>query len=522
MMMCKKYFETYKPVGLFLLSILFFLLAVPVYAEEEIQVNEPQVGDIVEAEDGNLYEILDTENCTMALIRYRGDNLNEISLFDDDRIDVEFGGDFRVYVPLEGEDDPNHQQAGSNDIYVNGGALSERYYTCTVIKESAFEGFKQKVETVGIQGSVTYIESGTFRNCINLQIVYFGENSHLTVLPEKAFYGCYHLSVFDPYDNNRIEVLESDVFYGCRDLNGISFSYLENIDNNAFRGWDDYGMLKPNTLTANMPLEYESSDKEQWIQLDVTALEGALVTYSDLRSEGRGKVTYTQGGLVCVPADFAGKIYVKAISTTTNTYYSTEKIIEIRVNCSGTREIGTVSGLKATPAGKNRVQLDWSPVPNAKGYLVYAKKGADYGYVGMTYGTTTFIDRTALDQDYNFYWVFAYYEDGCTKMHVGGCGHYAYAKGITRAVSDLKAASMKGMVKLTWSHSPYSEGYLLYGIRDKDSYGYVGMTNTGCIFYDKKASKTGWNFYYVFPYHKDASGKMIVGQSSAYVYGKAN
>ena len=44
-------------------------------------------------------------------------------------------------------------------------------------------------------------------------------------------------------------------------------------------------------------------------------------------------------------------------------------------------------------------------------------------------------------------------------------------------------------------------------------------SKTGYI--DKKASKKEGNFYWVFPYYKNADGKMIVGQTGKYVYGKA-
>ena len=69
---------------------------------------------------------------------------------------------------------------------------------------------------------------------------------------------------------------------------------------------------------------------------------------------------------------------------------------------------GTVTGLKAAPAGKNRVKLTWSAVSGAEGYLVYAQKSGTYGYVGMTTKGTTYTDTKALDSDYNYYFVFAY------------------------------------------------------------------------------------------------------------------
>ena len=53
------------------------------------------------------------------------------------------------------------------------------------------------------------------------------------------------------------------------------------------------------------------------------------------------------------------------------------------------------------------------------------------------------------------------------------------------------------------------------------SYHYVGMTTGATAFIDKKASRTNWNFYWVYPYHKNAQGEMIVGGTPKYVYGRA-
>ena len=181
---------------------------------------------------------------------------------------------------------------------------------------------------------------------------------------------------------------------------------------------------------------------------------------------------------------------------------------------------GTVYGLKAVPAGKNKVKLTWDQVQNAEGYLVYAQKDKKYGYVGMTTKGTTFTDTKALDTDYNFYWVFAYVKDENGKMIPGGCEKYVYAKGVCVAVTGLKASSVKGGVKLTWNSVSDAEGYLVYGIHPNGKYGYIGMTTKGTTYTDTKASSTDWNFYWVFPYHKNGN-TMIVGGTAKYVYGKA-
>ena len=164
-----------------------------------------------------------------------------------------------------------------------------------------------------------------------------------------------------------------------------------------------------------------------------------------------------------------------------------------------------------------RIKLD---LHGAEGYLIYAQKNGKYGYVGMTTSGTSFIDKKALDTEYNYYWVFPYITNSSDKMVVGETSKYVYAKGITPAVTGLKASSLKGGVKLSWTKSRDAEGYLIYGIRDGGKYTYIGMTS-GTSFTDKKAAKSGYNFYWVYPYHKNSQGKMITGLVAPYVYGKA-
>ena len=62
--------------------------------------------------------------------------------------------------------------------------------------------------------------------------------------------------------------------------------------------------------------------------------------------------------------------------------------------------------------------------------------------------------------------------------------------------------------------------HIFWAKRAGGTYGYVGMTTKGTTFTDKKASKTEYNFYWTFPYHKNESGKMIVDGTPQYVYGR--
>ena len=183
----------------------------------------------------------------------------------------------------------------------------------------------------------------------------------------------------------------------------------------------------------------------------------------------------------------------------------------------------TVKNVKAAPTGKNKVKITWNQVSDADGYLIYAKKNGTYAYCGLVTSKTKtyYTDTKAQDIDYNFYWVYAYKFDANNKRVVGACEHYAYAKGTCLRVGNLKATSLKGGVKISWSKSAGADGYIIYGKTKSGKYGYIGMTSK-TTYTHTKASKSEYNFYWVFPYHNSTSGKRAIGPISAkYVYGKA-
>lgn len=227
-------------------------------------------------------------------------------------------------------------------------------------------------------------------------------------------------------------------------------------------------------------------------------------------SETVEKATYTKEGKVVYTASVTSPDGKKVVNPTTK-----EVVVE-------KERLAAVENLKAS-SSVGKVKLTWSEVKDAEGYLIYGIRGGGnkYGYIGMT-SKTSFVDVKALTSDYNYYWVFAYCKDENGKMYPGLTAHYVYGKAQKcAAVTDLKASSVKGGVKLTWMKSAGAEGYLVYGIHPGEKYGYIGMTTKGTTFTDKKASSTDWNFYWVFPYHTDSNGNKVVGGTPKYVYGKA-
>ena len=192
----------------------------------------------------------------------------------------------------------------------------------------------------------------------------------------------------------------------------------------------------------------------------------------------------------------------------------------VRYKIIGDFKPNAVTGLRAVSYGKNKVRLTWNEATGAEGYLIYAQKNGKYGYVGMTTMGTAYTDTKALDTDYNYYWVYPYVTNAAGKKVVGGTPKYVYAKGVFPAVQSLKASSVSSGVKLNWKKQTGVTGYLIYGIRPGGKYGYIGMTS-GNTFTDRKASKKDYTFYWVFPYHKNAAGKKIVGGTAPYTYGRA-
>lgn len=192
---------------------------------------------------------------------------------------------------------------------------------------------------------------------------------------------------------------------------------------------------------------------------------------------------------------------------------------DMRTFITNTIAPGTVNKINAYTAGNRKVSLNWNGVSGASGYLIYARKNGKYAYCGITNGTS-FTDSQALNDDWNFYWVYAYKTNSDGKRTVGKCAKYTYAKGYNAAATNVRASSVSNGVKISWNKAGNTTGYLIYGRVNGGKYSYVGMTS-GNTYTDKKASKNVYSFYWVIPYKMNSLGKRVTGTTSKYVYGKA-
>lgn len=430
-----------------------------------------------------------------------------------------------------------------SDVKVIG---SNSFYNC------------QTVQSVEIPDSVTNIETSAFENCSNLKTVkfsnnlqeigqwaFFDTNLEKVILPNSvkiispfAFRNCKSLvSVVMPAE---LEKIEKSTFYGCESLNDVSMNTkLKSIGPNAFSRCSSLKTINlPASLLEIKQRAFESSGLESVvIPSKITTIE----TYTFISSKNLKEITIPAS--VTSIGDHAFALCdalknVKMLGNAPVTNYpgiSGDAVIHIPMGATGydkdpwtkykqeVASLDSVKNLKAYSHGKKKTRLTWDKVNGAEGYLIYAQKNGNYGYCGMTTTGTSFIDTKALDTDYNFYWVFPYIIDNSTQKKIpGSCPKYVYAKGVIPAVQNLKASSVKNGVKLSWTKQTDAEGYLVYGQNGENfKYHFVGITTKGTTFTDKKASKKDYNFYWVFPYHKNAAGKMIVGGTAPYTYGKA-
>ena len=376
----------------------------------------------------------------------------------------------------------------------------------------------ERLRKVNLPEGVIEIPTMAFGNCAKLKE--FTIPNSVKIIGDSAFLGCSELNVRIP---DGVEVIGSHAFFKCSNLKQITIpSPFKVIEEGAFYGTGVETVILPENITEVGASAFGSCKNLKRIEFQsgVKSLGEAaindnpnlqrVVFKGDAPSLGKYMFLGTNKDFVIeVPRKAKG--YDQEPWTNYNIVYNGElKVPE------------AVANLKSVSAGKQKVKLTWDASEGAEGYLIYAQKNGKYGYVGMTTKGTTFTDTKALDTDYNYYWVFPYVTDTNTgKMLPGKCTKYVWAKGVIPAVQNLKASSVKGGVKLTWTEQKDAEGYLVYGQRAGGKYGYVGMTTKGTTFTDTKASKTAYNYYWVFPYHKDGQGNMIVGGTPKYTYGRA-
>lgn len=172
--------------------------------------------------------------------------------------------------------------------------------------------------------------------------------------------------------------------------------------------------------------------------------------------------------------------------------------------------------LSATADAPYTIRLEWEEVDGADGYIIYRKVGdGEFGYLYIVTGNS-YLDKKASVEEYNFYRVYPYkLVNG--KRVLGKSDNYVYAKASIGTVENLKVKyTGVNSVTLTWDKTENVTGYIIYRRVGEGEFTYLYMSNN-TAFADKTPVYGEYNFYRVYPYIKNGSGR-ILGKSANYVY----
>jgi len=145
-----------------------------------------------------------------------------------------------------------------------------------MIPVNAFVG--SSVESVILNGSVSFIDASAFRNCNKLKTIVFGEDVTLAEIRDSAFEGCSALSEF--IAPATLSIIGDSAFGGCSALKSISFaedSLLTIIGEGAFASCTSLeSFVSPAYVSTILPCTFENCKKLASVTLsDETVLIGS-------------------------------------------------------------------------------------------------------------------------------------------------------------------------------------------------------------------------------------------------------
>ena len=182
--------------------------------------------------------------------------------------------------------------------------------------------------------------------------------------------------------------------------------------------------------------------------------------------------------------------------------------------------LGAPGSMTATPVTYNSIQVKWSAVTGASGYVVYraTSKTGTYTYLSTT-TTASFTNRSTGTGITYYYKIRAYRTVGSTKVY-GPYSAVATAKTAIGAPATVKAVRASSTsIRVNWSAVTGATQYEVW--RSTSSGGtYVLVKTTASLYHTNGSLTTGKIYYYkVRAYHLEGSTK-VYGPWSKVVYAK--
>lgn len=122
--------------------------------------------------------------------------------------------------------------------------------TIVEIRESAFEG--SGLTSITIPSTITRLDRATFKNCVDLEVVDFGDNPTITTINAECFMGDVKLQEMIFPDT--ISSMQNAVLSGCTNLIKVSLPHnngYKTINNSFFEGCENLeSVIIPNNVVA--------------------------------------------------------------------------------------------------------------------------------------------------------------------------------------------------------------------------------------------------------------------------------
>lgn len=171
------------------------------------------------------------------------------------------------------------------------------------------------------------------------------------------------------------------------------------------------------------------------------------------------------------------------------------------------------------------IQISWSSVDNADGYMVYRRTAdSDWTKIASEVTDISYKDQKAATGTTYYYTVKAYsYTWG--EMTVSSYNTEGVAGKASLGKVKIAATNSENYktIRVTWNKVSGANGYRVYRSTSKDGkYTSIGSTakNSAVTFLDKKAV-TGTTYYYKVRAYRNVNGKKVYGSYSTAVKGKA-
>lgn len=183
------------------------------------------------------------------------------------------------------------------------------------------------------------------------------------------------------------------------------------------------------------------------------------------------------------------------------------------------------SNLQTKAINYKTIQISWSSVDNADGYIVYRRtETGSWKKIADQVTDISYKDQKAVTGRVYYYTVraYSYTWGGKTVSSYDKDGVIGKAK-----LGKVKIAATDSenytTIRVTWNKVSGANGYRVYRSASKDGkYTAIGSTakNSAVTFLDKKAA-TGTTYYYKVRAYRNVNDKKVYGSSSTAVKGKA-